>query len=76
MAILVVGDKALVQPGLERLGYEIVELDVDGKVVEAKKLVEAEIQKEVITEAPKDTKKSKKEKKAKEPKAKKEKKSK
>ncbi len=72
MAILVVGDKALVQPGLERLGYEIVELDVDGKVVEAKKLVEAEIQKEIITEAPKEDKKSKKEKKAKEPKAPKE----
>lgn len=76
MAILVVGDKELVKPGLERLGYEIVELDVDGKVVESKKLVETEIQKEVITETPQESKKSKKEKKAKEPKAKKEKKSK
>lgn len=64
MAILVVGDKELVKPGLKRLGYEIVELDVDGKVIEAKKPMEAtEIQKEVITETPKEDKKSKKAKK-------------
>jgi zinc protease len=30
MYILLVGDKAKIQPGLERLGYEIVELDVNG----------------------------------------------
>lgn len=32
MAILVVGDKASIFPALQKLGYEIVELDVDGKV--------------------------------------------
>ncbi|MGZ8509718.1 MAG: M16 family metallopeptidase, partial [Chitinophagaceae bacterium] len=31
MNILVVGDKAKILPGLEKLGYEIIELDVDGK---------------------------------------------
>ncbi len=30
MNILLVGDKVKIQPGLERLGYEIVELDVNG----------------------------------------------
>jgi zinc protease len=30
MYILLVGDKAKIQPGLERLGYEIIELDVNG----------------------------------------------
>lgn len=30
MNILLVGDKAKIQPGLERLGYEIIELDVNG----------------------------------------------
>ncbi len=30
MNILLVGDKAKILPGLEKLGYEIVELDVDG----------------------------------------------
>lgn len=30
MYILLVGDKAKIQPGLQRLGYEIVELDVNG----------------------------------------------
>jgi zinc protease len=30
MYILLTGDKAKIQPGLERLGYEIVELDVNG----------------------------------------------
>jgi zinc protease len=36
MNILIVGDKAKILPGLEKLGYEIVELDVDGKAVEKK----------------------------------------
>lgn len=31
MAILVVGDKSTILPGLQKLGYEIVELDTDGK---------------------------------------------
>ncbi|MBK9492657.1 MAG: insulinase family protein, partial [Haliscomenobacter sp.] len=34
--ILVVGDKALIKPGLEKLGYEIVELDKKGNVVVAR----------------------------------------
>jgi zinc protease len=33
MSIAVVGDKELIKPGLERLGYEIVELDKNGNVV-------------------------------------------
>jgi len=33
MNILLVGDKQLILPGLKRLGYEIVELDVDGKEI-------------------------------------------
>jgi zinc protease len=36
MNILVVGDKAKILPGLQKLGYEIVELDSDGKPVEKK----------------------------------------
>jgi zinc protease len=36
MNILVVGDKAKILPGLQKLGYEIVELDTDGKPVEKK----------------------------------------
>ncbi|MEI9809326.1 MAG: pitrilysin family protein [Bacteroidota bacterium] len=36
MNILVVGDKAKILPGLQKLGYEIVELDVDGKPIEKK----------------------------------------
>jgi zinc protease len=32
MNILLVGDKAKILPGLQKLGYEIVELDVDGNV--------------------------------------------
>ena len=36
MNILVVGDKAKILPGLEKLGYEIIELDVDGKKMEKK----------------------------------------
>jgi len=31
MVIVVVGDKALVRPGLEKLGYDIIETDSDGK---------------------------------------------
>jgi zinc protease len=31
MVIVVVGDKARIQPGLQKLGYPIVELDADGK---------------------------------------------
>lgn len=31
MNILLVGDKQLILPGLKRLGYDIIELDVDGK---------------------------------------------
>jgi zinc protease len=30
MNILLVGDKAKILPGLQKLGYEIVELDIDG----------------------------------------------
>lgn len=36
MNILVVGDKAKILPTLQKLGYEIVELDADGKPVEKK----------------------------------------
>jgi zinc protease len=36
MNILVVGDKAKILAGLQKLGYEIIELDVDGKPVEKK----------------------------------------
>jgi zinc protease len=36
MNIVVVGDKNKILPGLQKLGYEIVELDVDGKPVEKK----------------------------------------
>ncbi|MFI5129361.1 MAG: hypothetical protein ACHQFX_05190, partial [Chitinophagales bacterium] len=34
--MLMVGDKAKILPGLKRLGYPIVELDVEGKPVEKK----------------------------------------
>lgn len=34
--ILLVGDKARILPGLQKLGYEIVELDTDGKPVQMK----------------------------------------
>ena len=34
--MLLVGDKAKILPGLQKLGYKIVELDVDGKPVEKK----------------------------------------
>ena len=33
MNIVLVGDKKKILPGLQRLGYEIVELDADGNVV-------------------------------------------
>ncbi len=36
MNVLVVGDKARILPGLQKLGYEIIELDADGKPVEKK----------------------------------------
>jgi zinc protease len=36
MNILIVGDKANILPGLQKLGYEITELDVDGKPAEKK----------------------------------------
>lgn len=36
MNILIVGDKARILPGLEKMGYDIIELDVDGKPVEKK----------------------------------------
>jgi zinc protease len=36
MNILVVGDKAKILAGLQKMGYEIIELDVDGKPVEKK----------------------------------------
>jgi zinc protease len=32
MNILLVGDKAAIKPGLEKLGYEVVELDAEGNV--------------------------------------------
>jgi zinc protease len=35
MNILLVGDKARILPGLQKLGYEIVELDTDGNLVKA-----------------------------------------
>ena len=33
MNIVIVGDKAAIKPGLEKLGYEIIELDSDGKLL-------------------------------------------
>jgi zinc protease len=36
MNVLVVGDKAKILAGLQKLGYEIIELDTDGKPVEKK----------------------------------------
>ncbi len=35
--ILLVGDKARILPGIQKLGYEVVELDVDGNKVDGKK---------------------------------------
>jgi len=34
MTILVVGDKEKIMPGLQKLGYHIVELDADGKMMQ------------------------------------------
>ena len=42
MAIVVVGDRAVVQPELETLGYEIVHLDADGKLLPAEDAEDAE----------------------------------
>ena len=36
MNILLVGDKAKILEGVKKLGYEVIELDVDGKKVEKK----------------------------------------
>ena len=36
MNILLVGDKAKILEGIKKLGYEIIELDVDGKKIEKK----------------------------------------
>jgi zinc protease len=33
MHIMLVGDKATIKPGLQKLGYEVVELDADGNVL-------------------------------------------
>jgi zinc protease len=33
MNILLVGDKKMILPGLQKMGYEIIELDTDGNVV-------------------------------------------
>jgi zinc protease len=41
MSIMLVGDKAAIKPGLEKLGYEVVELDADGKVLSAQAEVSA-----------------------------------
>jgi zinc protease len=41
MAIAVVGDKELVKPGLEKLGYEIIELDKNGHPVIATEVIDA-----------------------------------
>jgi zinc protease len=62
MNIMLVGDKAAIKPGLEKLGYEIVELDSDGnalnKVAEAPVTVK-ETAPAVDTKAKKDKKKAK-----------------
>ena len=36
MNILLVGDKAKTLEGVKKLGYDVVELDIDGKIVEKK----------------------------------------
>jgi zinc protease len=36
MNILLVGDKEKILPGLQKLGYEIIELDVDGNPIAPK----------------------------------------
>jgi zinc protease len=42
MNILVVGDKATIEPGLKKIGYEVVELDANGKKVDKKAKKESE----------------------------------
>jgi zinc protease len=37
MNILLVGDKATILDGVKKLGYEVIELDADGKKVGEKK---------------------------------------
>jgi zinc protease len=39
MNVLLVGDKAKILEGVKKLGYEIVELDADGKPVSDKKVM-------------------------------------
>ncbi len=46
MNILIVGDKESIMPGLERIGYEIVELDVEGKPVTVEEMEESESKEE------------------------------
>lgn len=38
MAIVIVGDKSVIKPGLEKLGYEIVELETDGTIAKGEQL--------------------------------------
>ncbi len=66
MVITAVGDKAAIEPGLAKLGYEIVELDTDGNIVPKKeplKLPDPELKKPIEDKAPADGKKDKKKKK-------------
>jgi zinc protease len=60
MLILVVGDKQLVKPGLEKLGYEVVELDKDGNRVVAQSTVVPEEPEPLPQPEPVDGKKKKK----------------
>jgi len=41
--VLVVGDKVKIAPGLEKLGYEIIELDVNGKLKTGNELLNKKI---------------------------------
>jgi zinc protease len=41
MHMVIVGDKKLVEPGLKKLGYEVVELDTEGNVIIAASTVES-----------------------------------
>ena len=38
LSFFVVGDKATILPGLQELGYEIIQVDADGNPVENKQL--------------------------------------
>ena len=60
MAITLVGDKATIKPGLEKLGYEIVELDTDGNLYTQNNNAPAAVKE---TPKPTDDKSSKKSKK-------------